>query len=73
MELHRAPSYRDRRPCAELRYHVGFPWRFVVDEIREVDGETLLGMTRLDLPVARRFTFPFILQRISESSRPRSG
>ena len=39
------------------------PWRWVTDELRALDEHTLLGMTRLDLPLLRRFVFPFLLER----------
>lgn len=39
------------------------PWRFVRDELRAVDADTLLCMTVIDLPVLRHLAFPFLLQR----------
>lgn len=39
------------------------PWRFVRDELRAVDENTLLGFTVIDLPVLRLMAFPFLLTR----------
>jgi hypothetical protein len=39
------------------------PWRWVRDELRAVDADTILGMTVVDLPLLRRFAFPFLLRR----------
>jgi hypothetical protein len=39
------------------------PWRWVRDELRAVDPDTLLGMTVVDLPVLRSVPFPFLLER----------
>jgi hypothetical protein len=64
MSMSRATSLIDGKPCAQLRYHSGFPWRWVVDELRMIDqGQTLLGMTLADAPLLRRLAFPFVLQR----------
>jgi hypothetical protein len=40
-----------------------FPWRWVRDELRAVDADTLLGMTVADLPILRSVAFPFLLER----------
>ncbi|MCU1717482.1 hypothetical protein [Pseudomonas sp. 5P_3.1_Bac2] len=37
--------------------------RWVRDELRQLDEQTLLGMTVIDLPLLRRFAFPFVLRR----------
>lgn len=39
------------------------PWRWVVDEIRVLDENTLLCMTVINLPLLKHFSFPFILSR----------
>ena len=39
------------------------PWRWVRDELRAVDANTLLGMTVIDLPLLRHLAFPFLLVR----------
>lgn len=54
LALHYVP--RDGKPAP-------LPWRFVRDELRAVDADTLLCMTVIDLPVLRHFAFPFLLQR----------
>jgi len=41
------------------------PWRFVRDELRAVDANTILGFTVIDLPVLRLMAFPFLLTRES--------
>jgi hypothetical protein len=72
MNMSRASSLIDGKPCAQLRYHSGFPWRWVVDELRVVDeGDTLLGMTLVDVPLLRGLAFPFVLERRTAHNRPR--
>lgn len=39
------------------------PWRWVVDELRVLDENTLLCMTTINLPLIRHFSFPFVLSR----------
>lgn len=39
------------------------PWRWVRDELRAIDDNTILGMTVINLPVLRHFAFPFLLTR----------
>lgn len=39
------------------------PWRWVVDELRVLDEQTLLCMTTINLPLLRHFSFPFVLSR----------
>lgn len=62
-----ARSGADGEPCWQLRYprQAGWPWRWVVDELRPLDaaGEHWLGLTWLDLPGLRGLSFPFRLQR----------
>lgn len=52
-----------------LALHYGadapLPWRWVRDEIRAVDGQRILGMTIINLPLLRRLSFPFLLVRES--------
>ena len=38
-------------------------WLFIVDEIRRLDGTTLLGLTRPMIPWLRWLALPFILQK----------
>lgn len=65
MEFAREQSHIDGRDGAALHYQKGnpFPWMFIVDEIRRIDGVTLLGMTRPSIPGLRWLAFPFILQK----------
>ncbi len=65
MEFVRERSHIDVRDGSTLHYQKGnpFPWMFIVDEIRQIDGITLLGMTRPSFPGLRWFAFPFILQK----------
>ena len=55
----------DGKTGVELSYgeSAPFPWRFVRDELRAVDADTMLGMTVIDLPLLRRLAFPFLLER----------
>lgn len=39
------------------------PWRWIKDEVRVLDANTLLCMTVIDLPLLRHFQFPFVLCR----------
>ncbi len=39
------------------------PWRWVRDELRAVDANRMLGMTVINLPLLKRFSFPFLLVR----------
>lgn len=39
------------------------PWRWVRDELRAIDNDTLLGMTVIDQPLLRALAFPFLLER----------
>ena len=61
------PSALDGQPVVALTYgSTGpVPWRWVTDELRALDEHTLLGMTRIDLPVLRHIAFPFLLERAS--------
>jgi hypothetical protein len=60
-----ARSLVDGRLGTALRYAADAapPWRWVCDELRELDDNTLLGMTVVDLPLLRRLPMPFLLQR----------
>ena len=63
VDLGLADSLIDRRPCVAVTYPAGspFPWPWVVDELRFLDDDTLLGLTLLNLRGARRVAFPFLL------------
>jgi hypothetical protein len=59
------PSLIDGKNAVALHYpSTGpLPWRWVRDELRQLDEHTLLGMTVIDLPLLRDLAFPFLLQR----------
>lgn len=40
--------------------------RSLVDELRSLDGDTLLGLTYMKLPLLNRFLMPFLLHRIKD-------
>jgi hypothetical protein len=61
--LRRSPLDGKTGYCLTYLEHSGLPWRYIVDDVRRVDDETLLGFTVLDLPILRRFSFPFLLKR----------
>ncbi|PTQ89392.1 hypothetical protein [Agitococcus lubricus] len=65
MQAQARASSIDGNPVIALTYgsDAPIPWRWVTDELRALDDSTLLGMTRVDLPLIRHFIFPFILER----------
>ncbi|HEY3311309.1 MAG TPA: hypothetical protein VGK00_06675 [Anaerolineales bacterium] len=76
MKVVRATSFIDHAEGLSLHYLAGnpFPWMFVVDEVRQLDEETLLGMSMANLSGLRGLAFPFILEKIhSGTARERFG
>ncbi|MEI7846081.1 MAG: hypothetical protein WCK35_09785 [Chloroflexota bacterium] len=65
MELVTARSFIDGENGLSLHYLPGnpFPWMYVVDELRSLDQDSLLGMTIANLPGLRGLAFPFILRK----------
>lgn len=65
MKAEECVSEMDGKPVIALTYGMSgpVPWRWVTDELRAIDEHTLLGMTRVNLPLIRHFVFPFILER----------
>ena len=65
MQFVKATSFIDGKQGLALHYQTGnpFPWPFVVDEIRQMDEVTLLGMTLANVRGLRGLAFPFILQK----------
>jgi hypothetical protein len=63
-------SLIDGKPGVALHYgkEAPFPWRHVRDELRVIDERTLLGITKVNLPVLRNFAFPFLLERALNES-----
>ena len=58
-------SRADGRRGLQVEYprEAGWQWRPFVDELRWLDGRTLLALTHLELPLLRRLTVPFLLHR----------
>ncbi len=65
MTVSESPSEVDGKTAIILSYSKSspIPWRWVTDEFRAVDDNTLIGITRLHLPILRHLTFPFLLER----------
>jgi hypothetical protein len=66
MKLVQARSFLDDRQGLALHYQPGspLPWPFIVDELRRVDDNLLLGMTLVNIRGLRGLAFPFVLRRI---------
>jgi hypothetical protein len=66
MELVTARSFIDGENGLSLHYLPGnpFPWMYVVDELRRLGQDSLLGLTIANLPGLRGLAFPFILQKV---------
>lgn len=65
VQVSAGPSILDGMPAVAVRYPAGspFPWPHVVDELRQFDEMTLLGMTIVDAGILRRLALPFLLHR----------
>lgn len=65
MTLTPVPSYVDGKAGLALTYgsEAPFPWRFVRDELRMIDQNTILAITYVDLPILKLFPMPFSLRR----------
>lgn len=61
-----APSYDDGRAAIVATYgeRERPPFRWIRDEFREYDDETLLGLSFLDAPGLKRIGTPFLLHRV---------
>lgn len=59
--LHHRRSIVDGRPCLLLEYVAGPPLGWVVDELRLLGDGVLVGLSRIDLPLLRRLSLPFLL------------
>ena len=68
MSVDRRISLIDGKPGVTLIYPAGspFPWFWIVDELREIDKDHLLGMTLVNRGSLRKLTFPFLLCNQSE-------
>lgn len=66
MQVATGLSSIDDHPAVIVSYARGSrrPWPWVVDELRQLDADTLVGMTVVDLPVLGRLGgTPFLLRR----------
>ena len=63
-EVQRADSLVDGRPCQRIEYPKGsrLPWTWIVDELRQVDEDELLGMMVLNIGWLPHLAFPFSLR-----------
>ena len=61
------PSYADGRRAIVAVYgdRERPPFRWIRDEFRELDGDTLLGLSFVDAPGLRRLGAPFFLHRVA--------
>ncbi len=64
MELVSAKSLIDGKDGLALHYQSDnpFPWTHIVDELRRIDKNTVLGMTVADIAGLRSMSFPFLLE-----------
>lgn len=60
-----ACSLIDGKPAIAVRYGADtpLPWPYVVDELRGLDDDSLLGMTIADASMLRGLPLPFLLHR----------
>lgn len=58
-------SLIDGKPCLAVHYspQALFPWRFILDELRQLDDNSILGMTILHKPGLPVFPLPFLLTK----------
>lgn len=65
MQCNRRPSLIDGQNGVDLSYGAcgPIPWRWLRDELRQLDDNTLLGMTIIALPILKHLAFPFLLRR----------
>jgi hypothetical protein len=64
MTLVEQVSYIDHKSSLALRYAASnpFPWPLIVDELRSINQELVLGMTLTRLGLLQRLALPFVLQ-----------
>jgi len=70
MRCEEQPSWHDGRTCSVLLYgrKARLPWRWVRDELRQLDEQHWLCMTYVDLPLLRALGCPFMLVRDNAAS-----
>lgn len=63
MQLARRASLIDQQPVIAVTYPSSSPppWPWIIDELRRLDGHTLLGMTVVTRLGLHRLAFPFLL------------
>jgi hypothetical protein len=66
MQVTESTSLIDGKPCLVVQYGMQalFPWRFIVDELRQLDENLLLGMTIVNRSGLRAFPLPFLLTKM---------
>ena len=64
------PSRVDGRPCVTLTYAPAspFPFAYIVDELRTIDADTLLGLSFATARWLARLPIPFLLRRQAKLS-----
>jgi hypothetical protein len=66
--LREAPSRVDGQRGVQVEYPPqSAHWRLFVDELRWLNGRTVLAMSRVNLPLLRRVRLPFLLHQVSAS------
>ena len=68
MTLVEQASFIDGRPGLALRYAASnpFPWPLIVDELRCINQDLVLGMTMAKLGPLQRLALPFVLQPVED-------
>jgi len=58
-------SLVDGKTCLSIHYTKGcpFPWPHVIDELRVLDENCLLGLTMVNVGVLRKMALPFLLHK----------
>jgi len=69
--LEERPSLLDTKPTLTIVYPTGsrFPWPWIVDELRRLDANTLLGLTMVTRFGLQRFAFPFLLHQVNSKTQ----
>ena len=64
MQLVSTTSAIDGKLTLALNYAQNnpFPWPYIVDELRQLDAETLLGMTYVNRGSLVKLAFPFLIE-----------
>jgi hypothetical protein len=64
MQLVEQESLIDGKPGIALRYSASnpTPWPWIIDELRSIRGDLVLGMTITQIGPLKRLSLPFVLQ-----------